>query len=300
MRVFVTGATGWVGSAVVRELLETGHEVVGLARSDASAVALTAAGAGFQRGTLEDLDVLRAGADAADGVVHTGFIHDWANFAAACAVDQRAVETLGGVLEGSDRPLVIASGVTGWSPGRVLTEADAGDPATAGARALTENILISLADRGVRSSAVRLAPTVHGTGDAGFVPTLIGLARERGVSAYVGDGSNRWPAVHRDDAAHLFCLALQSAPAGSRLHAVAEQGVPYRAIAEAIGRGLDVPVAGIDAAAASAQLGFLGAVVALDMPASSTATRELLGWKPTGPELLADLAQGPYFATVPV
>ena len=295
MRVFITGATGYIGSAVVRELHGAGHEVTGLARSDASAAALEGLGAAAHRGALHDLDALRAGAAAADGVIHTAFIHDFSDFPAAARTDLAAVQALGSALEGTGRPLVVASGVAGLlTPGRVGIEADVPDPA-AGPRVPTEDAVVAMGGRGIRSSAVRLPPTVHGEGDTGFVPSLIGLARERGASGYVGDGANRWPAVHRLDAAHLFRLALEGAPAGTRLHAVAEEGVAFLDIAKVIGRHLHVPVASVAAEQAETDLGWLGYVAALDNPASSTATRQLLGWEPVQPDLLADLDAGHYF-----
>jgi nucleoside-diphosphate-sugar epimerase len=294
MRVFVTGATGWIGSAVVPELIDAGHEVVGLARSDVAAEALAAAGAQAHRGTLDDLDGLRAPAAACDGVIHLAFKHDVAfsgDFEAASDADRRAIETFGAALEGSDRPLVIASGLAGIKPGAVATEQDMPDRASpAGHRALSERTALALAGSGVRSSSVRLAPSVHGEGDHGFVARLVDIAREKSVSGHVGDGANHWPAVHRLDAARLFRLALESAPAGSVLHGSAEQGVPTRAIAEAIGRRLDLPVASVD----PKHFGWLGGFFAMDAQASSAGTRELLGWQPTQPRLLEDLEEGRY------
>jgi len=301
MRVFVTGASGWIGSAVVPELLGAGHQVVGLARSDASAEALDAAGAEVHRGSLDDLDGLGSAAAGSDGVIHTAFKHDIAfsgGMADAAAADRRAIETLGEALIGSDRPLVIASGLAGLTPGAVATEEDTGDPDSAAAPRLgSEVALRALAQRGVRSSSVRLSPTVHGDGDHGFVAMVIAIAREKGVSGYVADGTNRWPAVHRFDAARLFRLGLESAPAGSMLHAAAEQGVPVRAIAEAIGRQLDLPVVSIAPEDAGEHFGFLGGFLGIDIPASSALTRDRLGWEPTHPGLIEDLDQGHYFAT---
>jgi nucleoside-diphosphate-sugar epimerase len=300
MRVFVTGATGFIGSAVVRELLDAGHRVTGLARSDSSAAALTAAGAEVRRGSLEDLDSLREGAAAADGVAHLAFIHDFSptfDFAAACAADLRAIEAIGAVLEDSGKPFVMSSGTALLQPGRVNTEEDTAAPESFGAvRARNEDAAVSLADRGVRSSSARFAPSVHGRGDHGFVAMLIGIAREKGFAAHVGDGANRWPAVHRTDAAHLVRLALESAPAGTRLHAVGDEGVPFRDIAAVIGRHLDVPVRGITAEEAPAHFGWLANVVGLDVPASNTLTRKWLGWEPTGPGLIEDLEEGHYFS----
>jgi nucleoside-diphosphate-sugar epimerase len=295
MRVFVTGATGFIGSAVVPELIDAGHEVVGLARSDQAAAALAAAGAAAHRGALDDLDSLRSGAAAADGVIHLAFIHDFSQFESAARTDLRAVETLGAALEGSGRPLVIASG-TPAVPGRAATEEDSGDPGSpAGQRIAAADTAIALASRGVRSSVLRLPRSVHGEGDHGFVPAMIEIARTRGVSAHIGDGSNRWPAVHRLDAAQLIRLALEGAPAGAVLHAVADEGIPIRDIAELIGRHLDVPVVSISREAAADHFGWLGGVLALDCPASSALTRERMGWNPVRPGLVADLQAGHYF-----
>jgi nucleoside-diphosphate-sugar epimerase len=293
MRVFVTGATGFIGSAIVRELLATGHEVLGLARSDAAAAALAPAGVATHRGELGDHDSLVAGARACDGVIHTAFIHDFTQFAANIETDRRAVDAMAGALQGSDKPLVIASGTLMVSHAPLATERDA--PLSNDApRAASEATV--LAARGVRGCVVRLPPTVHGAGDHGFVPRLIAFARAKGVSAYVGDGLNRWPAVHRLDAARAFCLALEKAAPGSRLHAVAEEGVPMRAIAEAIGAGLGVPARSITAEEAPAHLDFLAPFAAMDNPTSSAITREALGWRPRGPELLADMRDSGYFA----
>ncbi len=299
MRVFVTGASGHIGSLVVPELLAAGHEVVGLARSAASAAALEAAGAQVHRGSLDDLDSLRAGATEADGVIHLAYIHDFSDYAGAATTEMRAVQTIGVALEGTGKPFVMTSGVAGLLPGRVLTEAYAPEAGqTAGTRFAAESAVIALAGRGVRSAAVRLAPSVHGPADHhGFVPALIGVARRTGFAAYVGDGDNRWPAVHDLDAAHLYLLALESAPAGTRLHGIAEEGVPFREIAEAIGRHLDLPVTRIAPEEATAHFGFLGGLVGLDIPASSTATQELLGWRPIHASLMADLDEGHYFDT---
>jgi len=302
MRVFVTGASGWIGSAVVPELIGAGHQVVGLARSDASAAALTAAGAEVQRGTIDDLDSLRRGAAAADGVIHLAFKHDIAfsgDFQGAAAADRSAIETFGEALAGTDTPFVIASGTLGLLPGQVATESDGHDSGTGplggNPRMVNAELTLALAARGVRSSVMRLPPTVHGDGDNGFIPTVISVARARGVSAYIGDGSNRWPAVHRLDAAHLFRLALEKAPAGSTLHAIADQGVPIHDVAEVIGRHLDLPVVAITPDAAAEHFTWLATFLALDSPASSTLTRELLGWEPTHIGLIEDLDQGHYF-----
>ncbi|MGV9453505.1 SDR family oxidoreductase [Streptomyces sp. NPDC003635] len=288
MRVFVTGATGFIGSAVVAELLDAGHRVVGLARSDHGAAALTAAGAQVHRGDLDDVESLRAGAAGADGVIHTAFVHDFSDYAGAARTDRRAIAALGETLEGSGRPFVVTSGIAGVGPGRVVTE---DDPAAPESPRGSEEAL-AYADRGVRVSAVRLAPTVHGEGDHGFVPRLIEIARAQGVAAHPGDGTNRWSAVHRLDAARLFRLALEEAPAGARLHGVAEEGVPVREIAEAIGRRTGLPVA----SAPADHFGWLGPFFALDLPASSDMTRKRLGWHPEHPELRQDLNAGHYFA----
>jgi nucleoside-diphosphate-sugar epimerase len=305
MRVFVTGASGWIGSAVVPLLISAGHEIIGLARSDASAAALTAAGAQVQPGTIDDLDTLRKAAATSDGVIHLAFQHDLAfsgGFQAAADADRRAVETFGEVLAGSGRPLVIASGTLMLAPGRVATERDGRDPGSAEhlsggprTRATTALLTLSLASRGVRSSVLRLPPTVHGEKDHGFMATLVSIARDTGVSGYIGDGANRWPAVHRLDAAHLFRLAIEQAPPGSALHAVADQGVPIRDIAEVIGRHLNLPVASIPPEQAGEHFTWLAPFLGADAPASSALTRELLGWQPAQPSLLDDLGKGHYF-----
>jgi nucleoside-diphosphate-sugar epimerase len=299
VRVFVTGATGYIGSAVVRELLDAGHQVLGLARSDAAAAVLSAIGVEAHRGDLEDLDSLRAGAAAADGVVHTANKHisETTDPAARAQVERGAVEAIGAALEGSGKPFAFTSGTLGLTPGHLSTEADTGDLQGMGALRLpTELAVIAMGERGVRSSAVRLAPLVHGEGDLkGFVPTLIDIARAKGVSAYVGDGTNRWPAVHRLDAARLFRLAVEAAPAGSRLHAIDEEGVPFRDIAEAIARRLRLPAVSITPEDSGDHFAFLSRLVAIDNPASSALTRDRLGWKPEGPALIPDIDEGHYF-----
>jgi nucleoside-diphosphate-sugar epimerase len=302
MRIFVTGASGWIGSAVVPELLTAGHQVVGLARSDTSAAALAAAGVEVRRGSLDDLDLLASTAAASDGVVHLAFKHDVAfsgGFDEAAAADRRAVDAIGDAIAGSDRPFAIASGLLGVAPGTVTTEAD-GHVAAAGGgggltgRHATAEATLALADRGVRSCVVRLSPTCHGEGDNGFMAMLVATAQQRGTSGYVGDGDARWPAVHRLDAARLFRLAVESAPAGSTLHGVAEQGVPTRDIATAIGELLDLPVTSVAPEDAMQHFGFLGGPLGLDSPASHELTRRLVGWEPTQVGLLADLAAGHY------
>jgi nucleoside-diphosphate-sugar epimerase len=297
MRVFVTGATGFIGSAVVAELIDAGHDVTGLARSDEGAAAVQAAGAQARRGSLDDLDSLRNGAAAADGVVHTAYIHDFSRMDDAAETDRRAIEALGAALEGSGRPLVVTTGTALIKPGQVATEDDSIDPSSAThPRAANERTARALAERGVRVAIVRPGPSVHGEGDHGFVPVLIDIARAKGISAYIGDGSNRWPAVHRLDAASLYRLALEKAPAGSVFHAIADEGLPTRDIAEVIGRHLDVPVESIGPAQAGEHFGWIGAFFGLDAPASSALTRERLGWNPVHPGLIEDLEQGHYFA----
>src|SRR5437763_113929 len=294
MRVFVTGASGFIGSAVVAELLSAGHHVVGLARSDESAAAIAGLGAEVHRGDLEDLDGLRAAAATSDGVIHLGFVHDFSRYDDSVRIDAQAVETLGGARRGSDRPFVIASRVAALRDGDApATERDRPHPDFPRTPAALRTI--SFAELGIRSSVVRLPPTVHGEGDHGFVPTLIDIARAKRASGYIGAGSNRWPAVHRLDAAHLFRLALENAAAGSVLHAIDDEGVATRDIAEVIGRHLDVPVVSIDPDDAALHFGWLATFFAVDAPASSELTRELLDWNPTQPRLIDDLDKGHYF-----
>ena len=295
MRVFVTGATGFVGSAIIRELIDAGHQVLGLARSEAAAKSLRTAGAEVHQGSLEDLQALRSGAATSDGVIHTAFIHDFNNFAAAAEADRRAIETLGDALSGSDRPLIVTSGTLVVSPGRIATEDDAPDSRFP---RKSEEAAVACAERGVRAYVVRLAPSVHGQGDHGFVPRLIGIAREKGVSAYIGDGLNRWPAVHRRDAARLYRLALEKGKPGARYHGIADEGIPTREIAEIIGRNLNVPVVSKSREEAADHFGWIGLFFGIDGPASSAKTQEQLGWRPSQPSLIADLNAGHYFTEV--
>jgi nucleoside-diphosphate-sugar epimerase len=305
MRIFVTGASGWIGSAVVPELLQAGHQVTGLARSDASADALAKAGADVEHGTIDDLDLLAKTAAASDGVIHLAFKHDIAftgDFEGAANADRLAIDTFGDALAGSGKGFVIASGTLMVSPGSLATEKDGLEPGAAaehgaGPSMRADNGLatLALAGRGVRSSVLRLPPTVHGDGDNGFMAALVAMAREHGNAAYVGDGANRWPAVYRLDAARLFRLAVEKAPPGSVLHAVQDEGVPTRAIAEMFSKHLDVPLVSVTPEEAPARFSWLARFIAADAPASSAITRELLDWQPTGPTLLEDLDQGHYF-----
>jgi nucleoside-diphosphate-sugar epimerase len=306
MKVFVTGASGWIGSGLVPELLGAGHQVVGLARSDASARRIEELGAVVQRGDVDDPDGLAKAAADSDGVIHLAFQHEVAfggNFAAAAAADRQAVEAMGAALADSDRPFVLASGMLGLTSMTPATENDGLVPNAAvranpaGLRSATALLTLSFRGVGVRSSVLRFPPTVHGEGDHGFVSTFVDIARQRGVSGYVGDGGNRWPAVHRSDAARLARLAVEAAPAGSVLHAVGDEGVPFRDIAESIGRHLNIPAVSVAPGDAVEHFSHLGHFASLDSPATAALTRDLLGWQPTGPSLLEDLDQGHYFGS---
>jgi nucleoside-diphosphate-sugar epimerase len=296
MKIFVTGATGFIGSVLVKELIGAGHKVLGLARSEAGAKRLAATGAQVQGGDLNDLDALRNGAAASDGVIHLAFIHDFSKFAENCEIDKRAIEVLGSTLEGSQRPLLVTSGMATVAQGRLGTEEDAPLPVSAAMPRASEATAEKLLERGVRTSTVRL-PQVHDTVKQGLVSYAIAVAREKGVSAYVGEGGNRWAAVHILDAARLYRLAIEKQEAGAKYHAVAEEGVPLREIAEAIGRGLKVPVVSKSAEESASHFGFLGMFMGRDLVGSSVQTQQRLGWHPTGPGLITDLENMRYFET---
>jgi nucleoside-diphosphate-sugar epimerase len=298
MRIFVTGATGFIGSAIVPELINAGHQVLGLTRSDAGAKSLTAAGAQAHRGDLNDLESLRKGAAMSDGVIHTAFIHDFSKFQEVCEVDRHAIEALGAALAGSDRPLLITSGtgIANSAPGRSATEEDAPDSSHPIPRVASELAAASLAAKSLRVGVMRL-PQVHNSVKQGLVTYAIELARQKGVSAYVGDGRNRWPAVHVLDAARLYRLALENLEKGARYHAVAEEGVPMRDIAEVVGRGLKMPVKSVSPEEAPAHFGWLAAFAGRDLPASGALTQKRLAWHPTGPALIADLEHMRYHET---
>lgn len=293
MRVFVTGATGFIGSAIVNELLGAGHEVVGLSRSEEGARSLIAAAAEVHRGSLEDLASLRTGAASADAVIHCAFNHDFSRFQENCELDRRAIEAIGDVLSGSDRPLIVTSGLALLAQGRPATEDDPPRPLSAAYPRASERTAAALENRGVRTMVVRL-PQVHDTKKQGLVSFAFQIAREKGVSAYVGEGENRWAAAHHLDVARLYRLALEKGSAGARYHAVAEEGVRAREIAEAIGRGLKIPVKSIPQEKAAEHFGWLGGFVAMDLVGSSAKTRNELGWNPTGPTMLTDLENMQY------
>lgn len=294
MRVFVTGATGFIGTAIVQELIGAGHQVLGLARSDASAQKLIDAGAEVHRGDLEDLESLRSGAASSDGVIHAGFIHDFTRFPEVCQVDKTAIETIGEVLAGTDHPFIVTSGTALVSPGKVATE-DIIPPFNPAWPRASEQAADAVAAMGVRTVSIRLSPSVHGNEDKhGFIPILVNIAREKGVSAYVGEGLNRWNAVHRLDAAHLFRLALENAVPGARYHAAAEESITVKTVAEAIGKQLNIPVVSVAPEAAAEHFGWFSHMAAIDCPASSQWTQANLNWQPTYPTLLADIENGVY------
>jgi len=296
MKVFITGATGFIGAALVQELLNAGHQVLGLARSDASASALIAAGAKVHRGDLQDLDSLRSGAAASDGVIHAGFIHDFSRFKEMCEVDKIAIETIGSTLAGSSRPFVVTSGTAFVRPGSLATEDIASSHDTNQYPRVSETTALAFTSKGVRTAVLRLSPSVHGEGDHhGFIPILVGIARQKGIAAYIGDGQNQWNAVHRLDAAQLYRLALESGDAGARYHAVGDESLTLKTISELIGRHLNLPVVSISQEEAAAHFGWFAAMAALDCPASSKLTQERLDWHPSHPTLTEDLASGMYF-----
>lgn len=295
MRVFVTGATGFVGSAVVQALLQAGHQVLGLARSEASAQALTDAGAGVHRGSIEDLQSLASGAAQADGVIHTAFIHDFSQFLENCEKDRLAIGALGTALKGTDKPLIVTSGTALVSNGHLATENDLPDPQGLNPRIASDQAAAALAEQGVHVSLVRLPPSVHGAGDHGFVPMTIAMAREKGESAYIGAGQNLWPAVHRLDAARVFVLALEMGASNAIYHANSEEGVPFREIATLIGKHLNLPVVSKNAQEAGEHFGWFTHFASLNNPTSSQITREVLGWKPEHQDLLTDIDTAGYF-----
>jgi len=295
MRIFVTGASGFIGSAIVKKLQARGYQVQGLARSEVSAEKLQQQGVQVIRGDLQDLDGLRKAVEQSDGVIHAGYIHDFSRMDHAAEVDQRAILAMGDVLAGSDRPLIVTTGTALVSPGRLATE-QIQPAAGAHPRSNSNVAALALADSGVRVALVRLPLTVHGAGDHGFIPMIINMAKEKGAAVYVGEGENRWPAVHRDDAAELFCLAAEKAEPGAILHAVQEEGVPFRQIAETIGTGLSLPVKSLTLEEAKAWLGWMAFFASTDNPSSSAWTRQTFNWQPSGPGLLQDMREGGYFA----
>ncbi|WP_343550629.1 SDR family oxidoreductase [Pantoea sp.] len=294
MRIFVTGASGFIGSAIVKKLQARGYQVQGLARSDASAEKLQQQGVQVIRGDLEDLASLRNAVEQSDGVIHAGYIHDFSRMDHAAAVDLRAIQAMGDVLAGSNRPLIVTSGTALVSPGRLATE-DIQPSAGVHPRSNSNIAALALADKGVRVALIRLPPTVHGAGDHGFIPMIINMAKEKGAAVYINQGENRWPAVHRDDAAELFCLAAEQAEPGAILHAVQEEGIAFRQIAETIGAGLSLPVKSLSAEEAKAWLGWMAFFAATDNPSSSAWTRKTFNWQPTGPGLLEDMREAGYF-----
>jgi len=299
MKIFVTGASGWIGSAVVDELLAAGHDVTGLARSDASAAALEAKGVHVRRGDLDDLGSIRDGAEAAEAVIHLANKHDWSNPAASNAAERNAVQTIGDVLTGSGRRFLLASGVAALAPGRPATEEDPSPfHGPDSPRGGSENLAFDFVEKDVHTISLRFSPTTHGVGDHGFIAAITGIARATGVAGYPGEGTNRWAAVHRSDAARMVPLGLEKAPAGARLHAVAEEGIPTHDIAAAIGRSLDLPVASIAPDDVATHFGWIGGFFAMEMSATSAATRALLGWTPAGPTLIEDIDAGAYRASV--
>ncbi|KAF8798681.1 NAD dependent epimerase/dehydratase family protein [Phlegmacium glaucopus] len=293
MRVFLTGGTGFIGSAIVKDLLAAGHQLVGLARSDTSAKLLESLGVEVLRGSIDDLDSLKRGAADSDAVIHCAFIHDFSDYAGSIKKDHLAIQTLGAALEGTNRPLVVTSGTLSLSSNGLATEQDLGDPLKL-PRAVGEEITLSFFPKGVHSSVIRLPPSVHDKGDYGFIPMLIAIAREKGVSAYIGDGLNRWPSVHRVDAAHLYRLVLEKGTAGARYHGVADEGVPFRDIAQLIGKHLNIPVVSKPIEEAVDHFGWFGHFVGYDNPTSSKRTQQELGWHPSQISLLADIEQN-YF-----